>query len=225
MMITFIRTAVLYAVVIVALRLMGKRQIGELQPGELVITILISECAAAPLQDLNRPVVNGIIAIFTLVILEILLSCLTLKLPALRRAVDGRPLPVIQNGRLQQSALRRLRISVEELTEALRQQGFFSLEEVACCLVETNGQISVLPKAENKPATAGMVGAAVRPAALPCLVIDDGRLQPRGLRLCGQSRAAVNAILQKEGITMGDVFCMTLDETGRYRLWKREANA
>ena len=221
MIVTLIRTAVLYGVVILSVRLMGKRQVGELQPGELVITIMISECAAAPIQDLNRPVLNGIIAIFTLVILEILLSRLTLRWPWLRHAVDGRPRMVIRDGQPDQAAMKQLRLSLEDLMSALRQTGVFALEEVACCLAETDGKLSVLPVADQRPATAGMVQA--HPVAdMPCLVVADGTVQPVAMAMCGMNEAALTALLQKEKTPRRDVFALTVYADGRYTLIRKE---
>lgn len=222
MVITLIRAVILYLAVIIALRIMGKRQIGELQPGELVITILISECAAAPIQDLSRPVLSGIIAIFTLVILEILLSFLTLKIPMLRRLIDGSPAIVIQDGKLCQATMRKLRLTVEDLTNTLRQKGYFKLEDIAYCIVETDGNLSVLPTPRAEPATAEMVGAAAPQEDLSCVIVGDGRIHPTALQLCGMNEAALHKLLKKEKTSLKDVFVMTADRQGHYTLIRKE---
>ena len=130
MLITFVRTAVLYIVVILCMRIMGKRQVGELQPSELVVTILISELASIPMQDLNRPVTNGIIAIFTLVILEIILSTLEMKIPFFKRLFSGTAAIVILDGKIDQKAMKRLRITLEDLQHGLRQQTSMDIRSV-----------------------------------------------------------------------------------------------
>ncbi|MBQ6818397.1 MAG: DUF421 domain-containing protein [Clostridia bacterium] len=222
MVITLIRAVILYGVVILALRLMGKRQIGELQPEELVITILISECAAAPIQDLNRPVINGIIAIFTLVILEILFSFLSLKLPVLRNMFDGKPAIVIRDGVIQQKTMAKLRLTVEDLLSSLRQKGYFKLEDISYCIVETDGKLSVLPTPQTATATAQMVCKVEPDNGLPCVVIGDGTLHHAALALCHMTEKQINTILKKEKTALQDVFVMTADKSGNYTLIKKE---
>ncbi len=222
MVVTLIRTVILFLTVILSLRLMGKRQIGELQPEELVITILISECAAAPIQDLSRPTISGIIAIFTLVILEILLSYVTLKWPALRKAIDGSPAIVIRDGKLQQSTMAKLRLSVEDLTNSLRQKGYFKLEDISYCLVETDGKLSVLPTAKATTATAQMVNQVTPDTGLPCVIIGDGRVHPMSMELCDMSERELHSILKKEKTSVKDVFIMTADRSGNYTVIRKE---
>ncbi len=222
MVITLIRAIILYFIVILALRLMGKRQIGELQPEELVITILISECAAAPIQDLDRPIINGIIAIFTLVILEVLVSFLALKLPRFRRFTDGVPTIVIQNGMLNQTAMKHLRLTVEDLLGNLRQKGYFKLEDISYCIVETDGNLSVLPTPKAATATAEMVGKPEPDTGLPCIMIADGKINPTGLQLCGMTHQKLKSILKKEKTSQRDVLVMTADKSGNYTLIPKE---
>ena len=161
MFVTLIRSVILYFTVILSLRLMGKRQIGELQPGELVVTIMISECAAAPIQDLDRPALNGIIAIFCLVILEVLLSVATLKLPWARRVLDGSPTFIIKNGVIDQKAMKALRLTIDDISESLRQQGVFDIREVAFALVETGGKLSVKKKSLKERAIRTTDGGSI----------------------------------------------------------------
>ena len=222
MVITLIRAIILYFMVILALRLMGKRQIGELQPEELVITILISECAAAPIQDLDRPIINGIIAIFTLVILEVLLSFISLKCPRFRKFTDGMPTIVIQNGKLNQSAMQHLRLSVEDLLGNLRQKGYFKLEDISYCIVETDGNLSVLPTPAAATATAQMVGKPEPNTGLPCVVIADGCLHEKALALCKLHPKDIEKFLKKEKTPMKDVLVLTADESGNFSLIKKE---
>ena len=155
MMMPVIRTAVLYLVVILCMRIMGKRQVGELQPSELVVTILISELASIPMQDLNRPVTNGIIAIFVLVLLELLLSALSLKSILFRKLFDGKSAIIIKNGVIDQKMMKKLRVTIDDLLEGLRQAGSFSIEEVDFAIMETNGKISVQPKQKYEPVSKG----------------------------------------------------------------------
>ncbi len=222
MVITLIRAVILYLVVILALRLMGKRQIGELQPEELVITILISECAAAPIQDLSRPVINGIIAIFTLVILEILFSFFTLKSARFRKVIDGAPTIVIKDGILQQKAMKDLRLTVEDLMNHLRQKGYFKLDDVAYCIVETDGNLSVLPTPKAATATAQMVGQISPDNGLPCIIVADGTVRKDSLVLCNLDLNFLQDILIKENTSLKDVFVLTADKNGNYTLITKE---
>lgn len=144
MLVTIVRTVILYVVIILAMRIMGKRQVGDMQPGDLVVSLLISEIAAMPIEDVNKPMINGLIAVFMLVFLETVLSLVSLKSGKARRAINGRPAIVINRGRVDQSALRRLRMTTDDLLEGLRQEGIFDLTTVQYAIIETNGQLSVL---------------------------------------------------------------------------------
>ncbi len=223
MVITLIRAIILYLIVIFALRIMGKRQIGELQPEELVITIMIYECAAAPLQDLDRPIINGIIAIFTLVILEVLLSFLTLKLPWLQKMIDGKPTVIIKDGKILQNALKNMRLTVEDLTNNLRQKGFFRLEDIAYCIVETDGKLSIFPTPQATPVTAETVGNIGKDTGLPCVVIADGRIQKQSLSLCDMTEQEIKTILKKEKTPIKDVFILTADKSKHYTLVRKDS--
>ena len=223
MVITLIRAIILYLIVIFALRIMGKRQIGELQPEELVITIMISECAAAPLQDLDRPIINGIIAIFTLVILEVMLSFLTLKLPWLQKMIDGKPTVIIKDGKILQNALKNMRLTVEDLTNNLRQKGFFRLEDIAYCIVETDGKLSIFPTPQATPVTAETVGNIGKDTGLPCVVIADGRIQKQSLSLCDMTEQEIKTILKKEKTPIKDVFILTADKSKHYTLVRKDS--
>ncbi len=222
MIITLIRAVVLYFTVMVAMRVMGKRQIGELQPGELVITILISECAAAPIQDINRPVITGIISIFVLVILEIALSYCTMKFPRLRKIVDGSPAVVILDGVIQQTVMEKLRLTVDDLTNTLRQNGYFNLSDVSYCIVETDGNLSIFPTPSATPATAKTLGKNPPNTGIPCVLVGDGRIHHQSLTLCGMDEAALYRILKKENTPLSDVFVLWADRSGQYSLVKKE---
>ncbi len=149
MLITIIRSVILYILVIFAVRLMGKRQLGELQPSELVITILISNIATLPLEDTDIPLLTGMTPIFVLVCLEVLISWVTLRFPKLRRFISGRPKIIVTNGKIDQEALDELRLSEEDVMSALRSQQVFDIKEVQQAVVETNGSVSVKTEEED----------------------------------------------------------------------------
>ena len=226
MFVTLIRSVILYFTVILSLRLMGKRQIGELQPGELVVTIMISECAAAPIQDLDRPALNGIIAIFCLVILEVLLSVATLKLPWARRMVDGSPTLIIKNGVIDQKAMKALRLTIDDINESLRQQGVFDIREVAFALVETGGKLSVKKKSLKSQPTAEMLGLSPLPDKLPVTVVGDGSTNKESLQICGISEQQLEKIIAKKKLKKQEIFLMLFDgDKDTYFVKKQNADS
>ena len=222
MFVTLARSVILYFTVILSLRLMGKRQIGELQPGELVVTIMISECAAAPIQDLDRPALNGIIAIFCLVILEIVLSVATLKLPFLRRVFDGSPTVIINNGSINQKATKNLRMTIDDVNEGLRQQGVFDIRDAAFAVVETGGKLSVKKKYEKSEVTAEMLDLKPKPDGMPIAVAGDGRISKAGLEICGMSEEKLKKLLKDRKTELSQVFVLITDGKNDVCLIKKE---
>ena len=151
MTVVFIRAVILYCVLIFSVRLMGKRQIGELQPSELAITILISNIATLPVEDLSIPLITGLLPVLTLVCLDVLMSWLSVKSKKMRGIVSGEPVIIISDGKVDQQKLYNLRFTTDDLMEAIRTQGIFDLEEVQFAVVETTGRVSVYPKFKNRP--------------------------------------------------------------------------
>ncbi len=186
--VAMIRTAILYLLTVTAIRCMGKRQIGELEPTEFVITLLISDLATLCMQDLEMPLVYSFIPIVTLVVLEIVLSHLTLKIPFLNRMLSGRYAVLIDEGKIDQKAMRKSQMTVNELMEELRQKGVMSVEDVKYCVLETDGKVSVIPK---KDATR---------ASLPLILISDGIPVKENLCRRGLSEKELSKILKARGI-------------------------
>ncbi|MBE6807168.1 MAG: DUF421 domain-containing protein [Ruminococcaceae bacterium] len=211
MTISVLRTIILYGLLIVAMRLMGKRQLGELQPTELVVTLLLSDLAAVPMQENGLPLLNGVLPILVLVSLELLISGAMLKSPKIARLVSGSPLPIIQDGKVDEGVMRRLRISVDDLLESLRQQDIFDIRQVQYAIAETNGHISVFqyPKTGEPP------------KQMPVVVITDGALCAWGMQLCGLTEEKLGRILHKEKCRQEDVFLMTATKDGQHHLLTR----
>ena len=176
------RTVILYFLIMIGLRLMGKRQIGELEPSELVLTMMISDLATVPMQDFGIPLLAGVIPILTLLALSLLLSQLSLLNLRFRELMCGTPTVLIRNGRLQQSAMRENRYTLDELLEQLRGQGCASVEEVQYAILENSGQLSVLPWARQKPPSAAELGLHPADSTLPVVLINDGRVLQKHLR-------------------------------------------
>lgn len=224
MSVSFLRTVILYLVVVTALRVMGKRQIGELEPSELVVTILVSELAAIPMQDLGIPLFAGVIPIVTLISLEVLVSFLCLKSRRLRRLMNGQAAIIIRSGKLDREKMKQMRLTTDEVMEALRQQGIGSVDELKYGLIEPNGQLSFVYKPEYQPVNAKMLGLQPPDAGLPLIVISDGEVIEGNLRRLGLSREALKKRLQKAHIPdFSQVFLMTLDDSGNQFIQGKEA--
>ena len=224
MVIAFLRTIILYLLIIAGVRLMGKRQVGELEPSELVLALIIADLAAVPMQDFGIPLLTGIIPILTLLCITMILSVLTMKSVRFRAIICGRPSIIVENGRLVQREMRRNRFTVDELMEELRMKGVTDLSKVKYAILETNGQISVLPYANQLPATAEQMGLAPEEPGLPVVLIDDGRVLDHNLKLKGLDRAWLDRQLKKQGVRSSeDVFLLTLDEQNRTYFVPKEA--
>ncbi len=220
--ISLLRTFLLYICIIGAVRLMGKRQISELQTSELVVTLLISDIAAIPMQDTGQPLVSGLFPIGILVFCEIVISVLMIKMPRFRRVICGKPVVVINNGKLDQTALKNLRMSIEDLTEQLREKDVFALEDVAYALVETNGKLSVIKKAPQSTVTAGMLAIALPEQGIEAVVISDGSISDFSLKLIRKSRGWLEGVLRGKNLQKEDIFLMTADTSGKFYIIKKE---
>ncbi len=220
---TIIRIVILYLLVTTAMRLMGKRQIGDMQPAELVVTLLISEIAAIPIQDASQPVLSAVLAISALVALEILLTVLTLKSSIINNLTNGKSAIIIKDGVILQKQLRKMRVTVADLVELLRQQGIFDIREVSYAVLETNGTLSVLQKPDKRPANVGDVkGEPQDKSAFPALIISDGKIVKRGLEDIDVSEKKVLSLLKKSKLTPDDIFIMTLDVLGNQVIIKKD---
>lgn len=206
-----IRTVILYTVLTLGIRLMGKRQIGDMQPNELVVTLLISEIAAIPLQDTGQPVLNGICSIFILVVLEIIMSVLAMKNMSFRRFISGQSVIIITDGVIDQSAMKKVRMTILDLVELLRGQDVFDISDVAFAVLEVNGDLSVLLKSHKQTVTPEDLELKVDAATLPLPVISDGKIIKDTLDNLKITRSEVLRILERERLHLKDVFLMTLD--------------
>lgn len=222
MLISVIRTIILYIFIIAAIRLMGKRQISEMQPSELVVTLVISDIASLPMQNTSQPLLSGVVPVLVLVTLEIVVSIFMLKSRRFRRVVCGNPVVLISDGVLRQNEMRRLRISTDELFAQLRQQGVFSLEDVKYCIVETNGSISVLEKPEKRSLSAEDMGLSPADTLPETVIISDGKILVDGLQQCNRTKEWVDNILSKNHMPLKHVFMLTVSPDNTYRLLQKE---
>lgn len=222
MAVPLLRTLILYFAVIAAVRLMGKRQIGELDPSELVVTILVSDLAAVPMQDLGIPMVSGLIPIATLIVLEILLSFLALKSRFFRRLLNGQPAIIIRSGKLDIQKLRQMRLTTDEVVETLRKQNVSSVADVKYGVIEPDGSLTVVLKQPQQQVTAEMLGLTPKDAGLPLVVVSDGKLVNRSLQLLHLDPRDIENRLKNQSVALSDVFLMTLDDCGNTFLQRKE---
>ncbi len=223
MLISVIRTIILYTFIILAIRLMGKRQISDMQPSELVVTMVISDIASLPMQNTSQPLLSGVIPVLVLVSLEVTVSVLMMKSRRFRQLICGSPVVVIEDGKLLQKQMRRLRLTTDDLCAQLRQQNVFSLEDVQYCIMETNGVLSILEKPEKRVPNAEEIGAQIDDCKIEAVVISDGALIASSLKLCGKDKTFISNILKRNNIEIKDIFIMTLDGNGKYNIIRKES--
>lgn len=216
MIIVLLRSLILYILVIFAVRLMGKRQLGELQPSELVITILVSNIATLPLEDINLPLLVGVAPILALVCFEVIVSWLSLKLPRLRKIISGHPKIIISNGKINSRVMNDLRFSVDDLVTALRANGIFDLNDVQFAIVETTGSVSAMKKKGADTLTCDDIKLKTNSADPPLVIISDGKISSRTMKSVGLTLPQLDEILKKENLTADDILIMTSDTEGNY---------
>ena len=222
MIISFIRTILLYVVIILAVRIMGKRQISELQTSELVVTLLISDVASIPMQNPSIPIVTGIIPIIVLIACEILISTFMLKSSKFRKFICGNPITLINDGKLDQKKMKELRISIDDLMEELRQLEVYSLSDIAYAIVETNGKLSIIKKPEKQEVDASMLKLNIEDSGIETVVIKDGEISEASLQLCLLDRNWLFETLKNENVNLKDVFIMTANKNKDFNIIKKE---
>ena len=225
MITAFLRTVLLYALLIVGLRLTGKRQIGQLEPIEFVLMMLLSDLASVPMQDFGLPLLQGVIPIATLLAISTLLSGISMCSIRFRSLVCGEPTLIIRDGILQQSAMKRSRLTLDEVLEELRVQGVSALDDVKYAVLETSGQLSVLLRADVQPATPRQMGLKVADDVfIPVILIDNGRLMGKNLQKLGLDEKWLQKQLKTHKVhRVQEVFLMTADRGGSVVLVKKEA--
>ena len=223
MFVTLIRTVILYVFAIASLRVMGKRQIGELQPSDLVITLLISQIISIPIQDTDIPLVNTVIPILLLVGFEILTSVFNMKSIKFRSLMHGHPVVVINNGKLNQKMLKELRFTLDDLLESLRQKDVFDISQVQYAIVETNGQLSILLKPEYTPVTRDDLNISTHSQGYKCPVVIDGKIVSEDFHICNMTNKKIEKIAKKEKLEIKDIMLMTVDETGNHTIIRKES--
>ncbi len=223
-MLTFVlRTIIVYAVLLLVLRLTGKRQIGELQLSELITALLLSELASAPIGNPRIPLLHAIVPIVTLVVLEVMISFFVTKSAKLKQVFDGSPAILVRWGVIDQEKLGKVRISVEELLGQMRLKGFAHLSDIAYGILEHNGQISFLPTKSASPPSADDLAQTFPEDGIDHPVVVDGVINPRALAAVGKNEAWLYAQIHRQKLHLADVFLCTVCDDGSCRfLVKKE---
>ncbi len=215
LILSYIRTAILYILLIVSVRLMGKRQVGQMEPSEFVVTMLVANLASIPMQDEGIPLFTGLIPILTVLGLELVLSAMSMKSILVRKWLCGKPVILMENGHILQDNLRRTRITIDELMGHLRLNEVLELDTVQYAILETNGSLSVFLKAGEKPATAREAGIQAEKEYLPVTVVEDGKVLKKNLSLVNKDEKWVDKVLKSKNSTIKETFVLTVDKTDR----------
>lgn len=217
-----LRGLIVYITVIISVRLMGKRQIGELQPSELVTTFLLSEVASMPLQNKDISLFTCIVLIFMIVGLEVIFSVLAVKSDLFRTLMQGSSALVIKDGKLLQKKMKDIRYSIDDLLEGLRLKDVFDISKVKYAYVETNGSLSVELKESERPVTPKDLKLTAESEGLTCLVVSDGKIIEKDFDLCNMTTEKLHKHLKKANVNLREVFIMTAERSGKINIIRKE---
>lgn len=219
----FLRTVLIYLFLSIALKLMGKRQIGELEVGELVSTLLISEVAAIPIDDPDLPLLNAVIPILFILSAEILLSAVKNRSAKWKHLIEGEPVYLIYKGKIRQKVLEENRLSVNELLSELRVLGISDVSEVYYAILEQSGKLSVTLRADCQPMTRlSLSKKSDEEAGIAHLIVVDREVNEKNLRALGYDRAWLSDVLSRHGVKLPDVYLLTVDDRGKTNLVRKE---
>lgn len=216
MFIVFLRVIIIYIAVLIFLRLMGKRQIGEMQPYEVVITLIIADLATLPMSDTNIPLLNGILPLAVLVLVHFILTLITRKSTKIRRFLSGKPIIVISPNGIVYQSLKDLNMSIDDIMEMMRQNGYYSLDQILYAIIETNGKISIIPTSDNSPVTAKDLKIKNEEAKLPHILIFDGILNKDELKKSNLTSENLNKILNQINVAnIKNLVVLTIDDNNK----------
>ena len=216
-----LRTAIVYVLLLTIMRLMGKRQLGELEVSELVSTLLLSDIAALPITDRDIPLVYAIIPIIMITTFEITLSVILTRFPVFKNLISTRPSALIRRGKIDEKEMNKNRISIDELFSELRQKDAYDISEIDYAILEQNGKITVIKKKVNSPLTLNDVGLTASENGIPHIIVSDGRIDKHGLRQTGKSKEWLLNYLSVKKLSPSDIYIMTLDDADKVKIIKR----
>jgi len=222
LLISYLRTAFLYLVLILAIRMMGKRQIGQMEASEFVVTMLVANLASIPMQDAAIPLYSGLLPILVVLGMELTLSGLILRSVLIRRFFCGKPVILIDNGKVLLENLRRTRVTLDELTGHLRSKDVLDIQEVQFAVLETDGSLSVFPFPENRPASAKEAGISVKKQYLPITIVEDGYVSEENLRKAGKNQQWLEQFLQQNRTARRDTLLLTVDSSDHVVFLRKE---
>ena len=215
MLVGLIRSFLLYLILVIVIRLMGKRQLGQMEPSEFVVTMLVADLAAVPMQDLGIPLLSGLIPILVVLFMELILSALSYYSITIRKLFCGKPVILMENGAILQENLKKTRITPDELTELLREQSITDLTTVKYAILEANGQLSSLLYPEHQPLTPTDMNIKMRDFNLPVTIISGGKLLTENLKISGFDEKWLNKLLKKHGCDVRNVYLLTVEPSGK----------
>ena len=219
MVLSYIRTIILYILLIISVRMMGKRQIGQMEPSEFVVTMLVANLAAIPMQDVDIPLYSGVVPIVTVLGAELVLAGISLWSVGFRRLLCGKPVILIENGKILQHNLRQTRVTLDELMGHLREKDILDIQSVQYAILETNGNLSVFPFPAEVAASARDAGIPASERYLPVTIIEDGKLFRENLRIAGKDEAWVHKTLARYRSSIAGTWLLTVDRSGKI-LWQ-----
>jgi len=216
MLIVFFRTLIIYVSLLFAMRLMGKRQLGELELSELVITVLISDIAAHPLQDIGIPLMNGLLPIIILLCCELIISGVIVKSNRAKEFICGKPSFLIVDGTIDQQQMKKNRVTLDELAEELRGQSVLDISRIKYAILETDGRLNIVLFPSERPATAGQLQVQTQDSGYPMIIINNGKIVPKNLLLCGKDEAWLDKQLSDRQVkNVRDVYLMSINSSGQ----------
>lgn len=223
MAIVICRTLIIYFALLITMRILGKRQLGELELSEFVLGALIADLASHPLQDMGIPLINGLVPIITLFCCEVLIAGLTMKSIRLRTVFFGKPSVLIARGQIVQREMRRNRFTLDELMQELRSQGRSDIRKIEYAILETDGKLNVIPYPSEAPVTAAQLGLPAPDTGLSTIVISDGRILDANLRHLGLDQSWLADRLRENGAEdAAQVFIMTVNGAGQIYFARKE---
>ena len=218
----YLRTVFLYLVLIAVIRLMGKRQIGQMEPSEFVVTMMVANLATIPMENTDMSITDALIPILTVLALELLLAFLSLKSITLRKILCGKPVILIENGNVLQKNLKKNRITLDELTGHLREKDVLDIRSVQYAILETNGNLSVFPYPDARPANAKEAGITPEKQSLPITIIDDGQIIKDNLKIAGKDMQWLHKQLAKQKLTVEQTWLFTVDSENHQVVFPKE---
>ena len=222
MILSYFRTIALYLVLIAVIRLMGKRQIGQMEPSEFVVTMLVANLASIPMQDSGIPLFSGLVPILTVLGIELVLAVLSMHSIRVRKLLCGKPVILVENGNILQKNLRKTRVTLDELTGHLRLNNVLDVKSVQYAILETNGSLSVFPYPQERPASAKEAGVQTKKQYLPLTIVSDGVLLTENLQKAGKTKAWLDKLLQQHDAQIKDTWLLTVDGGDRVVFYRKE---